>query len=90
MLAKIARLLGKEVYYSKDKIVIQDPDFDFYAKENIYKFIEILGFATNNPKKTTIKKKRPPEEDSVKDKLAKRRAMAAKGDPDAYKTGAVK
>lgn len=90
MLAKIARLLGKEVYYSKDKVVIQDPDFDFYAKENIDKIVEILGFATKNPKKTTIKKKRPPEEDSVKDKLAKRRAMAAKGNPDAYKTGAVK
>ena len=40
---------------------------------------EILGFATKNQKTTTIKKKRPPEEDSVKDKLAKRRAMAAKG-----------
>ena len=90
MLAKIARLLGKEVYYKDKKVVIQDPDFDFYAKENIDKIIEILGFATKNPKKTTIKKKRPPEEDSVKDKLAKRRAMAAKGDPDAYKTGAVK
>ena len=51
---------------------------------------EILGFATKNPKRATIKKKRPPEEDSVKDKLAKRRAMAAKGNPDAYKTGAVK
>ena len=51
---------------------------------------EILGFATKNQKTTTIKKKRPPEEDSVKDKLAKRRAMAAKGNLDAYKTGAVK
>jgi hypothetical protein len=51
---------------------------------------EILGFATKSPKRTTVKKKRPPEEDSVKDKLAKRRAMAAKGNPDAYKTGAVK
>ena len=50
---------------------------------------EILGFATKNQKKTTIKKKRPPEEDSVKDKLAKRRAMAAKGDPKAYKSGSL-
>jgi hypothetical protein len=50
---------------------------------------EILGFATKNQKKTTIKKKRPPEEDSVKDKLAKRRAMAAKGDPKAYKSGGL-
>jgi hypothetical protein len=51
---------------------------------------EILGFATKSPKRATIKKKRPPEEDSVQDKLKKRRAMAAKGDPDAYKTGSVK
>ena len=51
---------------------------------------EILGFATKTPKRTTIKKKRPPEEDSVQDKLKKRRAMAAKGNPDAYKTGTVK
>jgi hypothetical protein len=50
---------------------------------------EILGFATKNQKKTTIKKKRPPEEDSVKDKLAKRRAMASKGDPKAYKSGGL-
>ena len=50
---------------------------------------EILGFATKNPKRATIKKKRPPKEDSVQDKLAKRRAMAAKGNPDAYKTGAI-
>jgi hypothetical protein len=48
---------------------------------------EILGFATKTPKRATIKKKRPPEELSVKDKLAKRRAMAAKGNPDAFKSG---
>ena len=51
---------------------------------------EILGFATKRPKTTTIKKKRPPEEDSVQDKIKKRRAMAAKDDPNAFKTGAVK
>jgi len=83
-LAKIARLLGKEVYYKDKKVVIQDPDFDYYSTENIDKIIEILGFATKNQKTTTIKKKRPPEEDSVKDKLAKRRALAAKGDPKAF------
>ena len=48
---------------------------------------EILGFATKRPKTATIKKKRPPEEDSVQDKIAKRRAMAAKGDPNAFKSG---
>ena len=51
---------------------------------------EILGFATKSPKRATIKvKKRPPEEDSVKDKIAKRRAMAAKGDSRAFKGGAL-
>jgi len=29
-LAKIARVLGKEVFYKNDRVVIQDPDFDFY------------------------------------------------------------
>ena len=49
---------------------------------------EILGFATKSPKRATIKvKKRPPEEDSVKDKIAKRRALAAKGNSRAFKTG---
>ena len=51
---------------------------------------EILGFATKSPKRATIKKKRPPEEDSVQDKVKKRRAMAAKGNPDAFKSGSVK
>jgi len=51
---------------------------------------EILGFATKSPKRATIKvKKRPPEEDSVKDKIAKRRAMAAKGNSRAFKAGAL-
>tara|TARA_E500000178_G_scaffold89293_1_gene88189 strand:+ start:6762 stop:7643 length:882 start_codon:yes stop_codon:yes gene_type:complete len=51
---------------------------------------EILGFATKSPKRATIKvKKRPPEEDSVKDKLAKRRALAAKGNPKAFKSGGL-
>ena len=54
---------------------------------------EILGFATKSPKRATIKvKKRPPEEeeDSIADRLKKRRAMAAKGDDNAWKTGALK
>ena len=51
---------------------------------------EILGFATKSPKRATIKvKKRPPEEDSVQDKLKKRRAMKAKGNPNAFKAGAL-
>jgi len=41
---------------------------------------EILGgsFATKSQNTTTIKKKRPPEELSVKDKLKARRALATK------------
>ena len=40
---------------------------------------EIMGFATRSPKRTTrTVKRRPPEEDSVQDKIKKRRAMASK------------
>ena len=46
---------------------------------------EILGFATHSPKRTTrTVKRRPPEEDSVRDKIAKRRAAAARGDKNAF------
>ena len=52
---------------------------------------EILGFATKSPKRATIKvKKRPPEEDTVADRIKKRREMSAKGDPNAFKSGAIK
>jgi len=85
-LAKIARILGKEVYFSKDKVVIQDPDFDFYAKENVDKLIEIMGFTiARSPKRATIKKKKEKfDEPSIQDKLKARRAAAARGDKDAY------
>ena len=33
-LAKIARTLGKEVFYKNDRVVLQDPDFDFYQDKN--------------------------------------------------------
>jgi len=59
---------------------------DFEADESIE---EILGFATKRPKTVTITKRRPPEEDSVQDKIKKRRAMAAKGDANAFKSGKV-
>ena len=52
---------------------------------------EILGFATKSPKRATIKvKKRPPEEDTVADRIKKRREMSAKGNPNAFKSGAIK
>jgi len=63
---------------------------DYISPERNEEIAEILGFTTRTPKRATIKKKRPPEELSVKDKVAKRRAMAAKGNPDAFKSGAVK
>ena len=72
-------LVGKEIKTRGDRAyTITNDDIN-----------EILGFVTKTPKRATIKKKRPPEEDSVKDKLAKRRAMAAKGDPKAYKSGSL-
>ena len=51
---------------------------------------EILGFATKSPKRATIKvKRRPPEEDSVQDKIKKRRALATKvGTDKAFKSDA--
>ena len=60
---------------------------DFEADESIE---EILGFATKRPKTATITKRRPPEEDSVQDKIKKRRAMAAKGDDNAFKSNTLK
>jgi hypothetical protein len=52
---------------------------------------EILGFAKHQPKRAVIKKRyKQPEDDSVQDKLKKRRAMSAKGDPNAFKSGAIK
>ena len=51
---------------------------------------EILGFARHQPKKAVIKKRyKKPEDDSVQDKLKKRRAMAAKGDDRAFKVGGL-
>jgi len=51
---------------------------------------EILGFAKHQPKRAVIKKRyKKPEDDSVQDKLKKRRAMAAKGDDRAFKSGGL-
>ena len=51
---------------------------------------EILGFAKHQPKRAVIKKRyKQPEDDSVQDKLKKRRAMAAKGDDRAFKSGGL-
>ena len=64
---------------------------DTVADMDSKKTNEILGFATRSPKRTTrTVKRRPPEEDSVQDRLKKRRAMKAAGNPDAFKSGAVK
>lgn len=40
---------------------------------------EIFGFAKTTPKRNTVKRRPPePEEDSVQDKIKKRRALASK------------
>jgi len=59
-------------------------------KKKYKKTDEILGFATRRPKTATITKRRPPEEDSVQDKIKKSRAMAAKGDDNAFKSNTLK
>ena len=52
---------------------------------------EILGFATTRPKTATVVKRRPPEEDSVADKIKQRRALAKKvGVTKAFKSDALK
>ena len=47
---------------------------------------EIMGFATYRPKPATIKKKKIKQEPSIQDKLNSRRAAAAAGDPNAWKS----
>jgi len=85
---------------SKMRQFAQDEDFESFSKGVVNKAIakdmyndvrsgmgitEIMGFATHNPKRTTIKKKKAVvDEPSIKDKIAARRAAAAKGDPDAW------
>lgn len=60
-------------------------------KKKYKKTDEILGFATKRPKTATITKKRPPEEDSVQDKIKKRRALASKvGVDKAFKHDSLK
>ena len=51
---------------------------------------EMFGFARTSGKKFTVKKRPPePEELSVQDKVKKRREMASKGNPNAFKTNAI-
>jgi hypothetical protein len=52
------------------------------------KIEEIFGFAKTTPKRNTVKRRPPePEEDSVQDKIKKRRALAAKvGVDNAFKS----
>lgn len=53
---------------------------------------EIMGFVTRTPKRNTVKRRPPePEEDSVQDKIKKRRALASKiGTANAFKADALK
>jgi 5'(3')-deoxyribonucleotidase len=64
---------------------------DYISPERNEEIAEILGFATKRPKTATIKKKRPPEEDSVQDKIKKRRALARQiGTDKAFRSDALK
>jgi len=61
-------LVGKQVKHRGQRFTVTDEDIT-----------EILGFATKRPKQATkTVKRRPPEEDSVQDKLAKRRKLASR------------
>ena len=58
---------------------------DYFTKPAEEDTNEIMGFTIGrSPKRATIKKKRPPEEQSVADKIKARRAAAAKGDKKAF------
>ena len=86
---------------SKMRQFAQDGDFESFSKGVVNKDIakdmyndvrsgmgitEIMGFATHRPKPATIKKKKVAvDEPSVRDKIAARRAAAAKGDSNAWK-----
>jgi hypothetical protein len=48
-LANIARALGKHVFYQNDKVVLQDPDFDFHKEEVELDESKYGFFGTNNP-----------------------------------------
>ena len=73
-------LVGKQIKHRGQKFTVTDEDIT-----------EILGFATRTPKRATVKKKRPPEEDSVQDKIKKRRALASKvGVDKAFRSDSLK
>jgi len=60
-IAKVARTLGKEVFVKNDKVVIQDPDFDYYKDESVEEEAAGVGTitkqnTTSDVKKGTLKK----------------------------------
>lgn len=77
--AVLAILYGGKKLYD----YMQDQDSDKNTNE-------ILGFATRTPKRNVVKRRPPePEEDSVQDKIKKRRALATKvGTDKAFKSDA--
>ena len=61
-------LVGKQVKHRGQRFTVTDEDIT-----------EILGFATRTPKRNVVKRRPPePEDDSVRDKLQKRRKLASK------------
>ena len=78
-----------EFHRKLDKLVHKT--FGHSSDEKKKKTDEILGFATRTPKKATrTVKRRPPEEDSVQDKIKKRRAVASKVGVDKAFSGSAK
>ena len=86
---------------SKMRQFAQDGDFESFSKgvanqgiaKDMYDDVrsgmgitEIMGYATYRPKPSTIKKKKVKLEPSIQDKLNARRAAAAAGDPNAWKS----
>lgn len=81
-----------------DTTVAGQPFFDIVKKyltaqmDSAESIEEILGFATKTPKRNVVKRRPPePEEDSVQDKIKKRRALASKvGVDKAFRSDSLK
>ena len=77
-----------EFHKKLDKLVHKTFGHSSDEKKKKKKTDEVFGFATYNPKRKTVtKKKAVKTEPSVADKLAARRKAAARGDKNAWKTG---
>ena len=85
---KLKSVLKDNPKHIKYALNLTADDFD----ADLESIDEIMGFATRRPKQHTVKRRPPePEEDSVQDKIKKRRALASKiGADKAFKADALK